>query len=44
MILFAKMIHYLCFSVGIGGGVAAMLADIRAKGAPAEAVPLLRGL
>jgi len=44
MIILAKIIHYLCFSVGIGGGVAAMLAGIRAKGAAAEAVPVLRGI
>ncbi|MCI5077353.1 hypothetical protein [Oricola sp.] len=44
MLIFTKIIHFLSFSVGIGGGVAAMLAGIRAKGAPADAVPLLRSL
>ena len=44
MIVLAKIIHFLSFSVGIGGGVAAMLAGIRAKGAAAEAVVVLRGM
>ena len=44
MLVLAKIIHFLCFSVGIGGGVAAMLAGIRAKAAPGEAVPVLRGI
>lgn len=44
MIILAKILHFLSFSVGIGGGVAAMLAGIRAKSAAAEAGPALRGL
>ena len=44
MLVLAKIIHFLCFSAGIGGGVAAALVGIRAKGAAAEAVPVLRGL
>lgn len=44
MLVLAKIVHFLSFSVGIGGGVAAMLIGIRAKGAPSEAVPVLRGL
>ncbi len=44
MLLLAKIVHFLSFSVGIGGGVAAMLAGIRAKAAPVDAVPVLRGM
>lgn len=44
MLVLAKILHFLGFSVGIGGGVAGMLAGIRARGASAEVVPVLRGL
>lgn len=44
MLILAKIIHFLCFSVGIGGGTAAALIGIRAKGAPGDAVPVLRGV
>lgn len=44
MLILAKIIHFLSLSAGIGGGVAAALIGIRAKGAAADAVPLLRGL
>ncbi len=44
MLVLAKIIHFLSFSAGIGGGVAAALIGIRAKGAAADAVPTLRGL
>lgn len=44
MLILAKIVHFLSFSIGIGGGVAAMLAGIRAKSAAAEAVPVLRGV
>ncbi|MFZ2101934.1 MAG: hypothetical protein WAU86_15350 [Oricola sp.] len=43
-VIVVKIIHFLSFSVGIGGGVAAALIGARASRAPAEAVPVLRGL
>jgi hypothetical protein len=44
MLVLVKIIHFLSFSIGIGGGVANMLIGIKTRGAPAEAIPLLRGL
>ena len=44
MILLVKIIHFLSFSIGIGGGVANMLIGIRSRGAAAETIPILRGL
>ncbi|QKV18441.1 hypothetical protein [Oricola thermophila] len=44
MIVIAKIIHFLCFTAGVGGGIAAALVGARAKGAGPDTAPVLRGI